>query len=83
MRTTSDELLKKCGLAFITSPEKERIATKILAKNPEIKGEASYPHCTALWNSLDTSRQEWIYKHCMFKHGYLDKIDFDGEPYTD
>ena len=25
-RTTSDELLKKCGLAFITSPEKERIA---------------------------------------------------------
>lgn len=26
MRTTSDELLKKCGLAFITSLEKERIA---------------------------------------------------------
>ena len=26
MRTTSDELLKKCGLAFITSPVKERIA---------------------------------------------------------
>ena len=23
MRTTSDELLKKCGLAFITSPEVE------------------------------------------------------------
>lgn len=26
MRTTSDELLKKCGLAFITSPEVEELA---------------------------------------------------------
>lgn len=26
MRTTSDELLKKCGLAFITSPEVEKLA---------------------------------------------------------
>lgn len=25
MRTTSDELLKKCGLAFITSPEAEKL----------------------------------------------------------
>ena len=63
--------------------EKERIATKILKKNPEISGVADYPHCTTIWNSLEGSRKEWIYKHCMFKHGYLDKIDFDGEPYTD
>lgn len=26
MRTTSDELLKKCGLMFITSPEAEELA---------------------------------------------------------
>ena len=26
MRTTSDELLKKCGLCFITSPEAEELA---------------------------------------------------------
>lgn len=26
MRTTSDELLEKCGLAFITSPEVEKLA---------------------------------------------------------
>lgn len=26
MRTTSDELLKKCGLRFITSPEAEELA---------------------------------------------------------
>lgn len=26
MRTTSDELLEKCGLAFITSPEAEELA---------------------------------------------------------
>lgn len=30
MRTTSDELLKKCGLAFITSPEAEELARKHL-----------------------------------------------------
>ena len=63
--------------------EKERIATKILAKNPELKGEASYPHCTTLWNSLDEHRKEWICKHCMFRHGYLEKIEFEGHPFTD
>ena len=28
--------------------EKERIATKILKKNPEISGVADYPHCTTI-----------------------------------
>lgn len=64
-------------------PEKERIAGKILAKNPEMEGSAAYPHCTALWNSLDEKNKEWIYKHCKFKHGYLDKVEFEGDPYTD
>ena len=30
MRTTSDELLKKCGLWFITSPEAEELARRSL-----------------------------------------------------
>lgn len=63
--------------------EKERIATKILSKNPQMQGEAAYPHCTALWNALPEDKKEWIYNHCKFKHGYLDKVEFDGEPYTD
>jgi len=63
--------------------EKERIAEKIVAKNPDIKGETAYPHCTDLWQSLSEERKIWIYSHCKFKHGYLDKIEFDGEPLTD
>jgi len=63
--------------------EKERIAAKVLSKNPELEGEPTYPGCTTIWNSLTPKKQEWIYKHCMFKHGYLDKVDFDGDPYTD
>lgn len=63
--------------------EKERIASKILAKNPEMKGEPTYPHCTDLWMKLDPRRKEWVYNHCMFRHGYLDKVEFDGDPYTD
>jgi hypothetical protein len=35
MRTTSDELLKKCGLAFITSTEAE-----------ELMGESPCMNCT-------------------------------------
>lgn len=63
--------------------EKERIAGRILSKNPDLGTDASYPHCTTLWSSLDERRKEWIYNHCMFKHGYLEKLDFDGAPYTD
>lgn len=63
--------------------EKERIARKILDKNPEITGCADYPHCTELWNRLEVGKKEWIYNHCKFRHGYLDKIEFEGNPFTD
>ncbi|MDO5443620.1 MAG: hypothetical protein Q4G10_08115, partial [Bacteroidia bacterium] len=63
--------------------EKERIAGKILSKNPDLNGPAEYPYCTDIWLSLDEEKQTWIYKHCFFKHGYLDKIDFEGEPYSE
>ena len=63
--------------------EKERIATKILEHESNVKGDPTYPHCTNLWEILPEDRKEAVYHHCVFKHGQLEKIDFDGEPYTD
>lgn len=63
--------------------EKERIAEKILEKNPDMKGDPTYPGCTILWEALDEKTKEFIRQHCIFKHGYLDKVDFAGDPLTD
>ena len=62
-------------------PEKERVAGEILSHNPEIKGSAQYPDCTDVWIALPEDKKLYVYKHCLFKHGYLDKIEFDGKPY--
>lgn len=63
--------------------EKERVASKILLHNPGMEGSAEYPDCTDVWLALPEDTKAWVYKHCLFKHGYLEKIEYDGEPYSE
>ena len=64
--------------------EKERIARKGLAK-AGINDEslATYPGCTAWWQSLDEKRKESIYAHCVATHGDELKEWKEGNPYGD
>lgn len=63
--------------------EKEKVASKILLHNPELTGSAQYPDCTEVWKAIPVDTQIFVYKHCVFKHGYLEKIDYEGEPYSE
>lgn len=67
--------------------EKERIARKIATKkahgSPFSDSEWQYPGCTSTWESLDETRKQAIYIHCVNQHGDILKDWDDANPYGD
>lgn len=64
--------------------EKERIARKGMSKDGPVNEDlVRYPACTVWWNKLDASRQEFIYLHCVAKHGDELREWKEGNPYGD
>ncbi len=63
--------------------EKERIARKGIAKGEGDVKDATYPACTAWWNSVEEKRKLYIYNHCVAAHGDQLKEWREENPYGD
>ena len=67
--------------------EKERICRKGLSKaSPDgtvDEEKVLYPRCTSWWNGLEHKRKEFIYHHCVARHGDELREWKEGNPYGD